>query len=219
MKAAWRLGKLKDRRAVPALLAQFKNPRNAAEFKNVKVIAWALGNIKDKKSVHTLISTFNRARTGIFRSIVALSLGMIGDNRAVPALTREVKYGGQLGVWGRYYIALGMIKDKRAAPIIISSFKAHRKLPFGNHWAQTAGFMAWALGEMKERKAIPVLTKALKSRSKIISREAKFALCKIRRLPCARLTRKLKWRPRKAVIDYLLRPLKRYNIKRSSQRP
>jgi HEAT repeat protein len=208
MKAAWRLGTLKARSAVPALLAEFKNPRNATELQNVKVIAWALGNIKYKKSVHTLITIFNRARTGIFRSIVALSLGMICDTRAVPALSREGKYGGQLGVWGRYHVALGMIKDKRAAPIIISQFKTQRKLPFGNHWAQTAGLMAWALGEMKERSAIAVLTKARKSRSKIISREAKFALCKIKGLPCAKLTKKLKGRPRQAVIDYLLRPLK-----------
>lgn len=105
--AAWALGAIGDRAAVPALISALDSPYvagNAIE---------ALQKLRDERAVEPLIRYFERTHI----PSVATVLGRWGDRRAVPALILAMEdYDPHV----RYYAAraLGRIGDARALPVL-----------------------------------------------------------------------------------------------------
>jgi HEAT repeat protein len=134
--AAWALGALGNRRAVPllsrslgdseapvrdrsawalgALDASEAVPALIEALKDTDAgvreqVAWALGAIGDRRAVDALVGTLNDSAPGV-RKQAAWALGAIGDSRAVSGLTKCLK-DADAGVRKQAAWALGAIGD------------------------------------------------------------------------------------------------------------
>lgn len=84
--AAWALGALDAKEAVPALVEALKDSDAGVR----EQVAWALGAIGDRRAVDGLIGALSDSAAGV-RKQAAWALGALGDSRAVTALTRSLK--------------------------------------------------------------------------------------------------------------------------------
>jgi HEAT repeat protein len=90
-KAAYVLGDLRAKKAVPALLEQLKQPQKGGELSSVLI---ALGQIGVPEGVDALIATLknDKIEPGV-RAAASNGLSMSGDKRAVPVLLEIAKSG------------------------------------------------------------------------------------------------------------------------------
>jgi len=105
------------------------------------------------------------------RERAAVSLGNIGDKRAVPSLI-EALGDSESGVRRETAKALGFIKDARAVPSLVEA------LSDGD--TNVRLYAAYALGEIKDAAAVPVLLKALSDPEWCVRDQAAWALREIR---------------------------------------
>jgi HEAT repeat protein len=84
--AAWALGALDAREAVPALIEALKDTDAGVR----EQVAWALGAIADRRAVDGLVGALSDSVAGV-RKQAAWALGAIGDARAVQGLMRALK--------------------------------------------------------------------------------------------------------------------------------
>lgn len=140
----------------------------------------------------------------LIRKEAARSLKKVGDERAVEALARSLKYESwqseySLLTSAREYSAeaLGLIGDKRAVEPLVQSIK--EDVEDGVRWRS-----AYALGKIGDYSAVEALTEALKDKSWIVRENAAKALGNIGALKSSKaLISALKdseWRVRKNVV-------------------
>lgn len=115
--AAWALGALDDRRAVPGLIEALKDREAAVRTR----VAWALGAIDDSEAVPALIAALGDTDAGV-RHQAAWALGAVDDRRAVPSLVRALSDQSS-GVREQAAWALGAIGDSEALPSLLPALK------------------------------------------------------------------------------------------------
>lgn len=111
--AAWALGELGDKRAVPKLIERLEDEDVGVRSE----AAWALGELGHKSAVPKLIERLEDKDAWV-RKNVAWALGNIDDKRAVPKLI-EILENKDAGVRSAAAWSLGDIDDKRAVPKLI----------------------------------------------------------------------------------------------------
>jgi HEAT repeat protein len=130
--AAWALGALGNRNAVPSLSRALRDDEAAVRARS----AWALGALDGSEAVPALVEALKDADAGV-REQVAWALGAIGDRRAVDGLIAALS-DRATGVRRQAAWALGAIGDRRA----VSGLMACLKDPDAAVRKQAA----WALG-------------------------------------------------------------------------
>lgn len=115
--AAWALGALGNRNAVPLLTRTLHDAEAPVRGRG----AWALGALDSSEAVAALVEALKDADAGV-REQVAWALGAIGDRRAVDGLMAALAdtVGGvrKQAAW-----ALGAIGDKRAVTALTKALK------------------------------------------------------------------------------------------------
>ncbi len=117
--AAYILGKIKDRSAVPFLLAAL-SAGNSIRYS----VVCALGEIKDARAVAPLAAVLKGDDDAENRSGAAEALGEIGDAGAVEPLIAATADTDDK-VRRAAAAALGWIKDPRAANFLLDAFRKH----------------------------------------------------------------------------------------------
>ncbi|WP_246385968.1 HEAT repeat domain-containing protein [Armatimonas rosea] len=111
--AARGISKLGGEEAVGALITHLENP----EPLNVAKVAWALGRLRAPEAVEVLRK---HARRGVPDAV--RSLGLIGDNAAVPTLVALLESGLVVGkdspLLKEIFQALRRLPDIRALPVL-----------------------------------------------------------------------------------------------------
>lgn len=145
--AARVLGKIGDRRAVPALMEALQAPSKYVRH----YAAWALGTLADRQAVPALMTALRNEDQDL-RRYAAKSLGEIGDRQAALALivALQDEDGG-----ARQYAAeaLGKIRDTRAVPALTATLR--------DEDSGARRYAAWALGNIGDARAVPALTATL----------------------------------------------------------
>ena len=130
--AAWALGALGNRGAVPMLTKTLGDNEPAVRRKG----AWAIGALDGSEAVPALIEALKDPDAGV-REQVAWALGAIGDRRAVDGLMATLT-DAAAGVRKQAAWALGAIGDSRATPALAKALK--------DESAEVRKQAAWALG-------------------------------------------------------------------------
>lgn len=115
--AAWALGALGNRRAVPLLSRSLAD----TEANVRKRSAWALGALDASEAVPALVEALKDSDAGV-REQAAWALGAIGDRRAVDGLVAALG-DSVAGVRKQAAWALGAIGDSRAVQGLMKSLK------------------------------------------------------------------------------------------------
>ena len=106
------LGRLRDPRAVPALIES----ANDSDSQTVIWSLWALGSIGDKQATPTLMQKMESTDTGV-RVMSAYALGALQDKRAVPVLQGHLDDSSTEVSWNAA-IALARLGDRTGAPLL-----------------------------------------------------------------------------------------------------
>jgi HEAT repeat protein len=115
--AAWALGALGNRGAVPLLSRSLHDPEAAVRNRS----AWALGALDSSEAVPALIEALKDTDAGV-REQVAWALGAIGDRRAVDGLVGALG-DSAAGVRKQAAWALGALGDSRAVNALTKCLK------------------------------------------------------------------------------------------------
>ena len=115
--AAWALGAMRNRQAVPLLTRTLKDGEAAVRRKG----AWALGALDSSEAVPALVEALKDSDAGV-REQVAWALGAIGDRRGVEGLIGALN-DSAAGVRKQAAWALGAIGDNRAVTALTKSLK------------------------------------------------------------------------------------------------
>ncbi len=107
------LGRLRDRRAVPALI----DSANDNDSQTVIWSLWALGSIGDKEATPLLLEKLENSDPGI-RIMSAYALGVMNDARAIPALQGHLDDSSAEVSWNAA-IALARLGDPSGAPLLL----------------------------------------------------------------------------------------------------
>jgi HEAT repeat protein len=132
--AAWALGALGNRNAVPLLTRTLHDTEAPVRRRG----AWALGALDSSEAVTALVEALKDTDAGV-REQVAWALGTIGDRRAVDGLIGALG-DAAAGVRKQAAWALGSIGDKRAVTALTKSLK--------DADASVRKQAAWALGSI-----------------------------------------------------------------------
>jgi HEAT repeat protein len=130
--AAWALGALGNRSAIPLLAHALRDAEPAVRGRG----AWALGALDSSEAVPALVEALKDTDPGV-REQVAWALGAIGDRRAVDGLIGALG-DSAAGVRKQAAWALGAISDKRAVTALMKCLKDPE--------AGVRKQAAWALG-------------------------------------------------------------------------
>lgn len=130
--AAWALGALHNRAAVPLLEHTLHDTEPPVRTHS----AWAIGALDGADAVPALIDALKDPDAGV-REQVAWALGAIRDHRAVDGLVAALADGAP-GVRAQAAWALGAIRDRRAVDALARSLK--------DPDAHVRRQAAWALG-------------------------------------------------------------------------
>jgi HEAT repeat protein len=130
--AAWALGALGNRRAVPMLSRLLGDTESNVRKRS----AWALGALDASEAVPALVEALKDSDADV-RQQVAWALGAIGDRRAVDGLMVALSDTSP-GVRKQAAWALGAIGDKRAVSALMKGLK--------DSDAGVRKQSAWALG-------------------------------------------------------------------------
>lgn len=175
--AAGALGRMKDPRALPALLAAFKDKSGYVRA----CVAAALGRIDAKRAVEPLIEALEGDADEDVRRYAAKSLGQIADPRAFEPLVAALK-DEDFHVCEVAASALGALGDPRAIPQLVPLLSDRYRSPregaagalirigrpavealtaaLGKGDSQTPAWAAYALGKIGDRRAIGPLVEA-----------------------------------------------------------
>ena len=115
--AAWALGAMGNRRAVPLLSRTLGDSESSVRKRS----AWALGALDASEAVPALVDALKDSDAGV-REQVAWALGAIGDRRAVDGLIGALG-DSVAGVRKQAAWALGALGDKRAVPALMKGLK------------------------------------------------------------------------------------------------
>ncbi|MEM3031127.1 MAG: HEAT repeat domain-containing protein [Candidatus Micrarchaeia archaeon] len=142
------LGMVKQ--AVEAFLNELNNKDPWVRHNAVEALGrLGLRDERVKKAVPDLIEAL---ADPLLRADIARALGMIGDDKAVPALI-ECLNDGNREVRGNATEALGHMKDRRSVPALIEKLEDEN--------ARVRFSAALSLGRIGDARALPALRKAL----------------------------------------------------------
>jgi HEAT repeat protein len=130
--AAWALGALGNRSAIPLLSRTLRDAEPAVRGRG----AWALGALDSSEAVPALVEALKDTDPEV-REQVAWALGAIGDRRAVDGLIGALA-DSAAGVRKQAAWALGALSDKRAVTALMKCLKDPE--------AGVRKQAAWALG-------------------------------------------------------------------------
>jgi HEAT repeat protein len=130
--AAWALGALGNRTAVPLLTGTLRDVEPAVRRRS----AWAIGVLEGSEAVQALIATLEDTDATV-REQAAWALGVIGDRRAVEPLMKSLA-DSAASVRRQSAWALGVLGDNRAVPALTKALKDTE--------APVRRQAAWALG-------------------------------------------------------------------------
>ena len=130
--AAWALGALGNRSAIPLLSRTLRDAEPAVRGRG----AWALGALDSSEAVPALVEALKDTDPGV-REQVAWALGAIGDRHAVDGLIGALA-DSAAGVRKQAAWALGALSDKRAVTALMKCLKDPE--------AGVRKQAAWALG-------------------------------------------------------------------------
>lgn len=174
--AAEALGKIGDKRAVPALIEALKDKDENVRWKS----AYALGDLGDKKAVPPLIETLkNKGEEWLVRDAAAGVLGCeLGDKRAIPALiealkdeSKEVRSSALMPLDILLEDMTITIKDKRVVPTLIEILKDK------DEDGEDQDAAASVLGKLGDERAIPALVDHLKAVSETLNADVARDYC------------------------------------------
>jgi HEAT repeat protein len=194
--AAYALGQLEARSAVPMLSARLLDDRAAGVR---EMIAWALGQIGSRAATTPLSSMLLRDSSAVVRAMAVWALGQLEDPASVTALAHTVREDQSAEVRGRAAWALGTIGTRPAPPTLIAALRdSHPEVRVRAAWAlgqigdgDAAGMLStamsdsepnvrravfWALGQMPGEVAQGALIKALEDADPEIRAKAARAL-------------------------------------------
>ena len=120
------LGRLRDPRAVPALIES----ANDSDSQTVIWSLWALGSIGDKEATPTLLEKLENADAGI-RIMSAYALGVLNDAKAVPALQGHLDDSSAEVSWNSA-IALARLGDPSGAQLLLKMMDRNYLASFSN---------------------------------------------------------------------------------------
>ena len=106
------LGRLKDPRAVPALIESTHDQ----DSQTVIWSLWALGSIGDKSGTSVLLENLENQDSGI-RTMSAYALGVMNDPKSIPALQGHLDDSSQEVSWNSA-IALARMNDASGADLL-----------------------------------------------------------------------------------------------------
>lgn len=107
------LGRLRDPRAVPALIES----ANDGDSQTVIWSLWALGSIGDKEATPALLEKLENSDAGI-RIMSAYALGVLNDATAIPSLQGHLDDSSAEVSWNAA-IALARLGDPSGAPLLL----------------------------------------------------------------------------------------------------
>ncbi len=162
-RAAWALGQLHWRPAIPALIQRLKDP--APEVRGVA--AWALGFIKQRSAIPAVIATL-QDEDAYVREMAVLALGAMGDPEAVEALIPLTRDPAS-GVRSVSTRALGQLGTERAGEALGAMLASDSD----EHTRQMA---AGTLGKLHLRASLPALIGALQDHSGPVRSVAVYSL-------------------------------------------
>jgi HEAT repeat protein len=106
------LGRLRDSRAVPALMES----ANDSDSQTVIWSLWALGAIGDKQATPLILEKLENSDQGV-RVMAAYTLGVLNDARAIPALQGHLDDSAPEVAWNAA-IALARLGDPAGVPLL-----------------------------------------------------------------------------------------------------
>jgi len=107
------LGRLKDPRAVPALIESTQDQDSQTVIWSI----WALGSIGDKAATPVLLEDLNSQDSGI-RTMSAYALGVLNDPKAIPALQGHLDDSSVEVSWNSA-IALARMNDASGSDLLL----------------------------------------------------------------------------------------------------
>lgn len=161
--AARALGKLRDKRAVPALIGALNDSDGLVRVSTAK----ALAELGDERGVSALINILNDS-DDLARACAAEALGGFSDDRVVFALMNTLS-DNDYGVRWYTVSALGKLRDKRAVPALIRALSSDGGVISNKNMNQIHMMMsgmvqlraAEALAKLGDERGVPHLMTAL----------------------------------------------------------
>jgi len=203
-RAAERLGRLGDRRAIEPLAAALDDPAPVVRREAVRALGnygevrpadfWlarlagepndavrgevilTLGRSRDPRALEALVDGLSRREPAVRRG-AATALGALGDRRAVPFLLLILRTDKDLPLVLAATRSLGQLGDARAAAPLTAILRERREALSPAVWRQAA---AWSLGAIGGADARAALSEALFKDPQPIVREA--AVLRLRQL-------------------------------------
>jgi HEAT repeat protein/beta-lactamase regulating signal transducer with metallopeptidase domain len=148
--AAYALGQLEARSAVPALSARLLEDRSAGVR---EMTAWALGQLENREATTPLGSVLLRDSSAAVRAMAVWALGQLEDPASVTVLARTVQEDRSAEVRGRAAWALGTIGKRPAPPTLIAALR--------DADPEVRVRAAWALGQIGDGEAAAMLATAM----------------------------------------------------------
>lgn len=144
--ACWVLGKIRDKRAVGALLKAFKDQDTHLYWEAAK----ALGFVGSKRAVRPLAASLLESDSSYRRAAAAHALGLIGDKRSLePLLQVLLNPHEDSKTRGEAAEALANLNDPRAVDPLIKALQ--------DESTEVRFWSAYALGEIGDERAVPEL--------------------------------------------------------------
>jgi HEAT repeat protein len=164
------LGKLKDRGAIPALVAASQDPDPETRLYAI----WALGMLGDRGALDTVLESSLSEDAGA-RKMAAYVLGTLGEPRAIPRL-RVLLEDPVADVRWNSAIALAALSDRSGLPVLRSMIDRSalaRQAQLSGEQSQVAMVGALkALALLRDRDSLPMLEKVAREDPDLRVREA-----------------------------------------------
>jgi HEAT repeat protein len=168
--AAWALGEIGDRRAVPVLVDMLdhdESENRLATFDTARAVAArALGQLRDPRAFEALVRAL-QDDDEYNRDAAAVALGHLGDPRGVDVLL-GVLQGEDAGVRGSVCEGLGLLGDTRAVEPLLRAL--------GDASDIVRSHAAEALGRLADRRAVDPLVETLRDGDSFVRESAAEAL-------------------------------------------
>jgi hypothetical protein len=162
------LGRLGDRRAVPALIASTKDPDPETQLYSV----WALGALADPRALESVLEASQSEDAGL-RKMSAYALGRLGSSGAIPRLQVLLEDRTQDVRWNAA-IALAELGDRSGLPVLRSMIDrtSLSKLPLTADQAEAAMVNAMkAIALLHDAESLPLLQRIEKEDPNLRVRE------------------------------------------------
>ncbi|MFH1621881.1 MAG: HEAT repeat domain-containing protein [Candidatus Omnitrophota bacterium] len=163
-KAAFELGKIGDKRAVPYLIKTLED-RDVYVRSNA---ICALGELRDKNAVSALLERFGKEDRATMRCFIIGALSQIDDERAIPFFLKILKEE-EVDVKGGVVYYLGEKRIAGAVPLLIETYYKDSDITLQRE-------IMLALHKLKDERALPLLLDAVRNTNSLIRMEAVNAL-------------------------------------------